>query len=61
MPGVKLSFEDHYYVDAEYELEKTEAKMVIDFVSQYCQIKDISITGRAIEAIIEDILTTEEK
>ena len=48
-------------MDAEYELEKTEAKMVIDFVSQYCQIKDISITGRAIEAIIEDILTTEEK
>lgn len=56
MPGVKLTFDDHYYVDAEYELEKTEAKTVIDFVSQYCQIKDISITGRAIETIVEDIL-----
>lgn len=61
MPGVKLSFREHYYVDAEYAIEEVEALAVIDFVSKHCKVKDISITGRAIEAIIEDVLKESKK
>lgn len=56
IPGVKFSFREHYFVDAEYAIEETEAMAVIDFVSKHCKVKDISISGRAIEAIIEDVL-----
>lgn len=56
MNGVKFIYNDCYYVEAEYEIESVEAKTIIDLVSNYCQIKDISISGRDIEHIISDIL-----
>lgn len=61
MEGVQFSFREHYYVDAEYEIGKTEAMDVIQFVSKYCKIKDISISGRTIEAIIEDVLEGKQR
>lgn len=61
MEGVTFSFREHYYVDAEYEIGKTEAMEIINFVSKYCKIKDISISGRAIEAIIEEVLEEKQR
>lgn len=56
LPGVSFSFPDHYLIEAEYNIEEMEAMPVIELVSKHCKVKDISITGRDIEGIVQDIL-----
>lgn len=53
---VKFTYPDHYLVVAEYDVEETETIPVIKLVSSYCKVKDISITGRDVEEIVQDIL-----
>ncbi len=56
LPGVSFQYIDSYLIEAEYNTEEVDAMTVVGFVSKYCPIKDITITGRDIETIVQDIL-----
>lgn len=56
MAGVSFTYPDPYLIEAEYEVADAEAMGVIEHVSRFSKVKDISITGQDIEGIVQDIL-----
>lgn len=60
MDGVHLLGWDKYWIELEYEAEKADAVNVIQKLSEFCEITDVSITGRDIETIIREIIKEHE-
>ncbi|MEG0722414.1 MAG: ATP-binding cassette domain-containing protein [Lachnospiraceae bacterium] len=58
--GVSFKESGPYSIEAEYEVTKTDAMKVIEYVSRYYEVEDVAISGRDIEAIIQDILRQNE-
>lgn len=56
MEGVTFGQSGQFAIDAEFDVEKTDAMKVIEGVSRFYEIEDVAISGRDIESIIQDII-----
>lgn len=56
MEGVQVSAMTPHSLSLEYDAEKTDSVGIIEAVSKRCEIRDITIAGRDIESIIQEIL-----
>lgn len=56
MEGVRITEEKPHGITLEYDVEKVSSIHIMQQVSKLCEIKDVAISGRDIEAIIRDII-----
>ena len=61
MEGVRCLAETVDSVTVEYDVTKTNSITVMRRMAESCEIQDVSITGRDIEAIISDIIKRDNK
>lgn len=61
MEGVRLTSETPRGITLEYDVDKISSIEVMQKVSECCEIRDVSITGRDIEATIRDIIKKDNK
>lgn len=61
MEGVRLTSETPRGMTLEYDVDKISSIEVMQKVSEHCEIRDVSIMGRDIEAIIRDIIKKDNK
>lgn len=54
--GVRITEEKPHGITLEYDVEKVSSIHIMQQVSKLCEIKDVAISGRDIEAIIRDII-----
>lgn len=56
MEGVRVVNSAPYEIQLEYDTEKADSIAIINYVSKWCEIADIIISGRDIESIIRDMI-----
>ncbi|WP_312432553.1 ABC transporter ATP-binding protein [Lacrimispora sp.] len=61
MHGVKLLHQTDNSLTLECEIELADTMSVIGFISQFCEIRDLSINGQEIESIIREIVRADNQ
>lgn len=56
MQGVTFAQSGQFAIEAECDVAKADAMRVIEYISRFYEVEDISISGRDIESIIRDLL-----
>ena len=61
LDGARLTAESPRGMKLEYDVDKISSISIMQKVSEACEIRDVAISGRDIEAIIRDIIRKDNR